>query len=176
VKDNEFVRSAIRRKVHLLFLQNIPDTLSAVLENVNNVEELQNCKRTTLYTLIKEIGFNYEKRSKNALLIERNDIILWRHSYLRKIKRFREESKDIIYLDETWVNVGQTILKEWRGKTTTTPKDAFLVGLTTGLKHLTARGPRFVIVHAGGKNGFINDAILVFLANKKGTRQTTVMR
>jgi hypothetical protein len=46
------------------------------------------------------------------------------------------------------------------------PKDSFLTGLTTGLKHPTARGPRFVIVHAGGKNGFINDAKLVFLAKK----------
>jgi hypothetical protein len=66
----------------------------------------------------------------------------------------------------TWVYVGQTILKEWRDKTITTPKDAFLAGLTTGLKHPTARGPRFVIVHAGGKNGFINDAKLVSLAKK----------
>jgi hypothetical protein len=48
----------------------------------------------------------------------------------------------------------------------TTPKDAFLACLKTGLKHPTARGPRFVIVHAGGKNGFINDAKLVFLAKK----------
>jgi transposase len=115
---------------------------------------------------MKEIGFNYEKRSKQELLIERNDIILWRHSYLRKIKRFREEGTDIIYLDETWVNVGQTILKEWHDKYITTPKGAFLVGFTTGLKHPTACGPRFVIVHAGRKNGFINDAKLVFLAKK----------
>jgi hypothetical protein len=55
---------------------------------------------------------------KKALLIERN-IIVWRHSYLRKIKRSKEEGKDIIYLDETWVNVGQTILKEWHDKTIT---------------------------------------------------------
>jgi hypothetical protein len=53
----------------------------------------------------------------------------------------------------TWVNVGQTILKEWRDKTITTAKHAFLAGLTIGLKH----GPRSVIVHAGGKNGFVND-------------------
>jgi hypothetical protein len=116
---------------------------------------------------MKEIGFNYEKISKKALLIERNDIILRRHSYLRKIKRFREEGNVIIYLDETWVNAGQTILKELRDKTITTPEDAFLVGLTTGLKHLTARGPRFVIVHAGGKNGFINDEKLVSLAKEE---------
>jgi hypothetical protein len=89
-------------------------------------------------------------RSKKTLLIERN-IILWRNSYLRKIKRFREEGKDIIYLCETWGDAGQTILKAWRDKTIITPKDAFLAGLTTGLKHPTSRGPRFVIFHAGGK-------------------------
>jgi hypothetical protein len=44
-----------------------------------------------------------------------------------------------------------------------------------GLKHPTACGLRFVIVHAGGKNGFINDAKLVFLA-KKNSAQTTMMR
>jgi hypothetical protein len=98
--------------VHSFFLQNIPPTLSAVLEKVNDDEELPNFKRTTFYTLMKEIGFNYEKRSKKALLIERSDIIIWRHSYLRKVKRFREEGKDIIYLDETWVNVGQMVRKE----------------------------------------------------------------
>jgi hypothetical protein len=64
--------------------------------------------------------------------------------------------------------------KELRDKTITTPKDAFLSSLTTGLKHSTARGPRFVTVHTGGQNGFINDAKLVFLA--KGTWQTTTTR
>jgi hypothetical protein len=80
-------------------LQNIPPTLSAVLDKVNNDEELPNFKRTTFYMLMKEIGFNCENKKEKALLIETKDIVLWRHSYLRKIKRFREESKDIIYLD-----------------------------------------------------------------------------
>jgi hypothetical protein len=101
---------------------------------------------------------------KKALLIEINDIVLLRHLYLRKIKRFREDDKDVIYLDETWVNAGQTILKAWRDKIITTPKDAFLAGLTTGLKYPTARG--FVTVHAGENNGFINVAKLVFLSKK----------
>jgi hypothetical protein len=60
--------------VHSFFLQNIPPTPSVVLEKVNNDEELSNFKRTTFYTLMK--GFNYEKRSKKALLTGRNDIIL----------------------------------------------------------------------------------------------------
>jgi hypothetical protein len=63
--------------VHSFFLQNISPTLSAVLEKVNNDEELPNFKRTTFYTVMKEIGFNYKERSKKALLIERSDIIIW---------------------------------------------------------------------------------------------------
>jgi uncharacterized protein (UPF0147 family) len=46
-------------------LQKIPPILSAVLEKVNDDEELPNFKRTTFYTLMEEIGFNYEKISKN---------------------------------------------------------------------------------------------------------------
>ncbi|XP_050503419.1 uncharacterized protein LOC126882497 [Diabrotica virgifera virgifera] len=45
-------------------------------------------------------------------------------------------------------------------------RDAFVRGLTTGLKPPTARGPRFVLLHAGGKDGFINGAELTFLAKK----------
>jgi hypothetical protein len=60
--------------VHSSFLQNIPPTLSAVLEKVNDDVELPNFKHTIFYTLMKEIGFKHEKRSKKVLLIERNDI------------------------------------------------------------------------------------------------------
>jgi hypothetical protein len=49
--------------VHSFSLQNIPPTLSAVLEKVND-DKLPNFKRTTFYTLTKEIGFNYEKEAK----------------------------------------------------------------------------------------------------------------
>jgi hypothetical protein len=63
--------------VHSFFIQNISPTLSAVLEKVNDDVELPNLKQTTFYTLMKEMCFTYEKRSKEALLIERNDIILW---------------------------------------------------------------------------------------------------
>lgn len=55
------------------------------------------------------------------------------------MKKFREEKK-IIILDKMWVNVGHTTLKEWRDKTIKTPREAFLFGLLTGLKPLTARG------------------------------------
>jgi hypothetical protein len=56
------------------------------------------------------------------------------------------------------------ILKEWLDGTTTTFKDDFVAGLTAGLQHPAAGRPRFVIVKAGRKNRFINDAKFIFLA------------
>ena len=72
-------------------------------------------------------------------------------------------------MNETWVNVGLTTSKVWQDTTINTPMDAFMAGLTTGLKEPTERGPRFVIVHAGGERGFVKDGKMVFLA-KKGTQ------
>lgn len=167
-KYDGFVVGVIRKIVHSFFAKNVPPTLSAVLEQVNKEADIPQFKRTTLWRLLKENGFCFQKRQKQSLLLERDDLILWRHSYLRSIKDFRRQGKNIVYMDESWVNVGQATTKIWKDTTIKSPKDAYMAGLTTGLKDPTQRGPRFVIVHAGGKNGFVDGAQLVFLA-KKGT-------
>ncbi|XP_054287688.1 uncharacterized protein LOC129003422 [Macrosteles quadrilineatus] len=167
-KYDGFVVGCIRKIIHSFFATNTPPTLTAVLEKLNDDPDLPEFKRTTLWRLLKENGFCYEKRKRQSLLLERDDLIVWRHSYLRSMRRFRKEKRNIVFMDETWVNVGQATSKIWKDQTIKTPKDAFLAGLTTGLKDPTQRGPRFVIVHAGGENGFVEGAQLVFLA-KKGT-------
>lgn len=166
LKYDGFVVSGIRKIVHSFFAENRPPTLTKVLDKVNSDPDLPYFKLTTLWRLLKENSFCFEKRGKASLLLEREDLIVWRHSYLRSMRELRRQGKNIVYMDETWVNVGQTTSKVWKDKTIHTPKDAFLSGLTTGLKDPTQRGPRFVIVHAGGKNGFVEGANLVFLAKK----------
>ena len=46
-------------------------------------------------------------------------------------------------------------------------KDAFVTGLTVGLDHPTSKSLRFVLCNAGGHNGFVKNAKLLFL--KKST-------
>lgn len=46
------------------------------------------------------------KRNRGSVLIERNDIIKWRAKYLRTIKKYRIEGRNIYYFDETWINEG----------------------------------------------------------------------
>ena len=45
------------------------------------------------------------EKGDKVLLMERSDIIAIRHMYLRKLAKFRIEGREIIYLDEPWVNV-----------------------------------------------------------------------
>ncbi|KAL1429601.1 hypothetical protein MTO96_016033 [Rhipicephalus appendiculatus] len=64
-------------------------TLDSVLKAVNEDNDLENLSKTTLWRVMKDIGFTFEKRKRNLALIERGDIIAWRRRYLRAIKEFR---------------------------------------------------------------------------------------
>ncbi|KAG8239785.1 hypothetical protein J437_LFUL019427 [Ladona fulva] len=67
-------------------------------------------------------------------MIVTDNIIRWHYIYLRQLKKYRREWRKIVYIDETWINIGQTVNKAWREQVIKTPRDAFLSGLSTGQK------------------------------------------
>lgn len=69
------------------------------------------------------------------MLMDRNDIILWRREYLKNIKLFRNENRKIYYLNETGINAGHTVSKVWVDEMAQSSSRAFLSGLSTGLKN-----------------------------------------
>lgn len=125
--------------------------------------------RTSLYKLLKSIGFEFIKKNKLSIIFDRDDILMWRRSYLRSINKYRHENRHIFYLDKTWVNEGHTTSKVWSDSTIKTPKQTFLSGLTTGLKPAASKGKRLIIVHIGNENGFLNGGLLMFESKKVGT-------
>jgi len=64
-----------------------------------------------------------KKKQRNCALLERNDIVSWRRSNLDKIKHYRQQCRPIYYLDETWVNAGETTKKTLVG-----PDRQFITG------------------------------------------------
>ncbi|KAG0444868.1 hypothetical protein HPB47_013297 [Ixodes persulcatus] len=70
-------------------------------------------RRNECPTLLKA-RFTFTTRKRNSLLLERNDLVLWRASYLRSIKEYRQDNRPIYYLDETWINAGHTRSKVWK--------------------------------------------------------------
>ncbi|XP_075535183.1 uncharacterized protein LOC142570723 [Dermacentor variabilis] len=122
----------------------------------------------TIRRLLVDIGWKSEKRGRNSSLIEREDLLRCEHKYLYEIARYREEGRNIFCLDETWVTAGHTVSKVWADKTVKSSHDAYLRGLTTGIKQPSGKGQRLIATHVVSEDGFVDGCLNVFLAKKTG--------
>ncbi|KAM7308216.1 uncharacterized protein ISCGN_011850 [Ixodes scapularis] len=113
-------------------------------------------------------GTTRERRARNSLIVERDDIVAWQQTYLRDITRHRQEGRQIFYLDETWVTAGHTASTVWVDSTVTSSHDAFMRGLTTGLKQPSGKGQRLIVTHIGSEDGFVPGCLDVFRDKKTG--------
>lgn len=163
---DEFTRNAVRIKVHDMYRQNKAPTLDRVLIMVKEDPDMPDISRSTVYNILKVLGFKYGKKCRSSIMIEREEIQLWRRRYLRAVKIARRNGVKLYYTDETWVNAGHTLSSAWTDTTVVSCKDAFLRGLSTGLKNPTGKGKRLVIVHIGSEDGFVEGGELVFEAKK----------
>ncbi|CAK1595891.1 unnamed protein product [Parnassius mnemosyne] len=154
--DN-FDIGVIRRKIHEFYsvkkeIPTIPKLLSILKEDIDFKGE-----RETLRKLLHKIGFRYKKtKSNRKVLCERNDVVAWRATYLQKIKENeRGEKRPVIYLDETYIHSSHSTGKCWQG-----PEE-------DGDLEPVSKGNRWIIIHAGGEKGFVENALLVFKSNTK---------
>ncbi|XP_049946532.1 uncharacterized protein LOC126439695 [Schistocerca serialis cubense] len=139
---------------YTIFFRNELPTMNKVLTVVNEDADLRKFRRATFYKLLREMNFKYVRRGGDSLLIDRDDIILWRRRNLRAIKRLRDEGRPIYYLEETWVNARHTRSYVWVDDTINSSKQAFLSGLSTGSKEPSGKGKRLIIAYIGSKPGF----------------------
>ena len=168
-KYPEWAESLLRNKIHRdFFMKNIPPTLLKVHAAIKADPILPNITLTALHKILLRIGFVYKSRKRNSVLMERPDITEWRHRFLRAIRKHRRDGRSIVYTDETWVNAGHVRTKTWQDATVNSQRQAFLDGLSTGLKQPSGKGERLIITHAGtADGGFIPNAELIFRAKRK---------
>lgn len=91
--------------------------------------------------------------------MERNDVTHARSEFLRQMKKHTTSGKNIIYLDETWVNQNYTVFKCW-----IQPDGE----KASGVRVPTGKGSRLIVLHAGSKEGFVPGGALVFQAKNNG--------
>ena len=92
---------------------------------------------------------------QRQVIVEGRDIRILRIAYLRAIRKFRQEGRPIVYIDETYLHSSHTTPHGWTD------------GSLQGLKAPMNKGQRLIIVHAGGENGFIPNALLIFKSGLK---------
>jgi hypothetical protein len=107
--------------------------------------------RYCLWRVLHEMGFSYKKKDGKQFIYERGDILEQRHTYLQNILKHRRDNRTLIYMDETWVNAHHTNEHIWI--------DSDRKG---GWKVPSGKGQRLIVVHAGGAEGWVQGADLVF--------------
>ena len=128
-------------------------SVNSILKQIKSPDSIRfKGGRETLRRILIEIGFVWRKSTDNrTCLMERSDIVAQRINFLRQMKKYREKGRDIVYTDESYVNVGHAVTRCWQ-------TDA--IGLTAPI----SKGERMIIVHAGTMNGFISGTKLVYKA------------
>ena len=132
-------------------------TIHAAIHNHSNEDTiLPKWSQTTTVEILKQLGFVLLANSSihYGLLVD-NDFTVARRKYVcQELVRLEEEGYYLVFIDETFVNVGHKPKKMWQDTTIHTVKEAKDAGLTTGNMRPPGRGERLIIVGAGGREGW----------------------
>jgi hypothetical protein len=119
------------------------------------VPEFKCCLRS-INTWLHKIGFKFKKRGNRKFLTELPSIRHKRTSFLRKyVTEKAENNYKPVFIDETWVFSKGGNRNAWQDGT-----------LQTESKK-TGDGVRYIVVHAGNENGFVENAGLIFNSKSK---------
>lgn len=113
-----------------------------------------NFSEETLRIILHRVGFTYKKLNKRCAIMQTPRLITWRTEYIRKIRQFRSENRNIVYLDETWYDTHDVITRGW-------VDDSKKCRLDTPV----ARGKRIIILAAGNERGFIPGTFVLSTKN-----------
>jgi hypothetical protein len=116
--------------------------------------------------VLKKIGFKSKKcKNRRSFLMERNDTVAQRATYLRRMKKNDEQvqTRNVLCI---WMKHGFTrhiqFIKCWQDSK------------TEGIMKNDSAGQWWIIVHAGSERGFVPGAYLIFKSKTK--RGTTTMK
>lgn len=153
---DDFDLCALRNKIHEMYaVKKVFPTLNKLLVELKNDKNFVG-GRTTLWKILKRIGFRYKKcGSKRKFLMERHDIVAWRRKYIDTMRQNRVEGRPIVFLDETYIHASYAVKKCWQND----DEDGVLTS--------DSAGTRWIIVNAGGEMGFISNAELIFKSQSK---------
>ncbi|KAJ2954281.1 hypothetical protein O0L34_g2532 [Tuta absoluta] len=155
-KEVDSFTGVIRRKVSQFYtVKKAIPTVRTLLAELK-AENIIDCSREYLRKILHDMGFKFRScQSKRKLIIERHDITRLRWHYIRDIRRYRAEGRTIFFLDETYVNQSHNVRKCWQSEN------------ERGATNSIGKGPRLIIVHAGGRDGFVNNGLLIFKSHSK---------
>lgn len=115
---------------------------------------------STFLDSLDRFGFTYGTGKRRTALKEQDYVVLARRKYLRKKTANRNDDGSLkrpeVYLDETYINKNHSCQFTWYLE-----KDGPWVNKPSG------KGPRVIVVHAITEKGWVENAQLIFDANRR---------
>lgn len=111
---DDFDKAVVRRTAHNVYIhEKKSPTLSALrmmlIDSINFKGS-----RSSLHKILKELGFKWQRtKSNRCVLIEKHDIRQKQISYLKQIKKYRNDNRHIVYLDESYILSSHVQNKSW---------------------------------------------------------------
>ena len=106
---------------HLVFTEKNPAPIVVIYGKLKKISARTSYEftygRTTLYHLLKKLGFAYQKTDNRKIIMEAPRIVAWRWEHLRKIEKFRAENYVVVYLNETQFDSRDTARVIWSDNT-----------------------------------------------------------
>ena len=131
-------------------------------EYQNEHPELPKWGMQTTWNILDHLGIMHlENKDIHYGLLVDNEYTIKRRRYVcEEFERLEAEGYYLVFLDESYINVGHSPTKHWHDTTIHTAKEAAELGLTTGTIRPPGRGERLILIGAGGREGFENYEII----------------
>ena len=165
---DEFDQRALSRLILGYYKRNPPvlPTLDRIQTDCQEIPGFPLLSITTLYRMIKEMGFAVKKRESKMMVYQRMDVVAHRHRYLRAIEEYRAKDFTIYYQDETWCNANHTRQYIWQCENTEASELLAHTSWKGGLKVPCGSGQRLIVNDIGSKDGFLANCREVFVGKK----------
>lgn len=109
---DDFNKCLLRRTILQFYERKEFPTLYKIKEELREKISFEGSLESLRQVVIK-IGFKFGKINGRRYLMERSDVLSARSTFLQQMRRLRESSPCVVYLDETWVNQNHTVSKCW---------------------------------------------------------------
>ena len=73
-----------------------------------------------------------KKMKGNRIMMEKQEIVAKRHTFLQEIRELSDSDCPIVYLDETWANAHHTVTSKWYDCSANPGRDAVQAEAPTG--------------------------------------------
>ncbi|XP_034233373.1 uncharacterized protein LOC117640682 [Thrips palmi] len=156
---DKFTEGAIRRLIYELHRCRRHFTVKSLLQMIRERGIDFHGGKDTLIKLLKDMGFAFRKRDGRRYLLETPRITLLRIKYLKLFMEHKKLKRYFVYLDETWFfQFGSNKCKIWQ--------DSDIKSCPIR-KTASDTGKRYILIHAGGCEGFVEGAALCYCSGQK---------